>query len=176
MILQGAHLMALTADCFDLNRNDLVSARIGKPVARARQIAMWVMRSETALSLPAIGRMFGDRDHTTVLHACRRIEELRCREPHFHRLTEDILEWARLVATQDRSDAMHKRDIEDLRAVADRAIARGGEAAELGRDVRRIVDGYCAGVRHDVGVALSALHARARDMGFAEHSLPPSDR
>ena len=71
---------------------------------------------------------------------------------------------------------MHKRDIEDLRAVADRAIASGGEAAEFGRDVRRIVDGYCDGVRRDVGAALAALQGRARDMGFAEHSLPPGDR
>ena len=71
---------------------------------------------------------------------------------------------------------MHKREIEDLRAVADRAIALGGEAAEVGRDVRRIVDGYCAGVRRDTGAALAALHARARDAGFAEHSLPPGDR
>jgi hypothetical protein len=71
---------------------------------------------------------------------------------------------------------MHKRDIEDLRAVADRAIAQGGELGEFGRDVRRIVDGYCAGVRRDVGAALVALQTRANDTGFAEHSLPPGDR
>lgn len=71
---------------------------------------------------------------------------------------------------------MHKREVEDLRAIADRAIARGGEAAEFGRDVRRIVDGYCDGVRRDVGAALATLQVRARDMGFAEHSLPPGDR
>jgi hypothetical protein len=71
---------------------------------------------------------------------------------------------------------MHKREIEDLRAIADRLIALGGEATECGRDVRRIVDGYCAGVRRDVAAALSMLPGRARDMGFAEHSLPPGDR
>ena len=71
---------------------------------------------------------------------------------------------------------MHKREIEDLRAIADRAIAAGGALAEFGREVRGVVDGYCADVRRDVGAALSALNARARDAGFAEHSLPPGDR
>lgn len=71
---------------------------------------------------------------------------------------------------------MHKREIEDLRAIADRAIASGGALAEFGREVRGVVDGYCAGVRRDVAAALSMLPGRARDMGFAEHSLPPGDR
>jgi chromosomal replication initiator protein len=45
-------------------------------VARPRPVAMYHSRELTILSLPEIGRRFGDRDHTTVLHACRRIVEL----------------------------------------------------------------------------------------------------
>jgi chromosomal replication initiator protein len=52
-------------------------------VARPRQVAMYLARKLTTRSLPEIGRRFGGRDHTTVLHACRRIEELREKDPLF---------------------------------------------------------------------------------------------
>ena len=52
-----------------------------RAVARPRQIAMWLCKQLTTRSLPDIGRRFGGRDHTTVLHAVRRIEELRAIEP-----------------------------------------------------------------------------------------------
>ena len=55
---------------------DMVSGRTGRHVARPRQVAMYLSRGLTPHSLPAIGRQFGNRDHTTVLSACRRIDEL----------------------------------------------------------------------------------------------------
>lgn len=57
--------------------NDIASARRTVDVVRARQILMFLCREHTTLSLPQIGRRVGGRDHTTVLHSCRKIEHLR---------------------------------------------------------------------------------------------------
>ena len=62
---------------FELKPLDLVSARRAVVVARPRQIAMYLAKRLTTRSLPEIGRKFGGRDHSTVIHAVRRIEELR---------------------------------------------------------------------------------------------------
>lgn len=62
---------------FDLKPIELVSARRARAVARPRQIAMYLAKRLTTRSLPEIGRKFGGRDHSTVIHAVRRIEELR---------------------------------------------------------------------------------------------------
>lgn len=62
---------------FDLQTIDLLSARRAVAVARPRQIAMYLAKRLTTRSLPEIGRKFGNRDHSTVIHAVRRIEELR---------------------------------------------------------------------------------------------------
>ena len=55
----------------------VVSARRAREVARPRQIAMYLAKQLTPRSLPEIGRRFGGRDHTTVIHAVRQIERLR---------------------------------------------------------------------------------------------------
>jgi len=57
-------------------------------VARPRQVAMFLARELTSRSLPDIGRRFGGRDHTTVLHACRRIEALCKSDPVFQQEVE----------------------------------------------------------------------------------------
>jgi len=62
---------------FELKPIELVSARRARVVARPRQIAMYLAKRLTTRSLPEIGRKFGGRDHSTVIHAVRRIEELR---------------------------------------------------------------------------------------------------
>lgn len=62
---------------FELKPIELVSARRARVVARPRQIAMYLAKRLTTRSLPEIGRKFGGRDHSTVIHAVRRIESLR---------------------------------------------------------------------------------------------------
>ena len=54
----------------------MVSVRRSRVVARPRQVAMYLSKTFTPKSLPEIGKLFGGRDHTTVLHACRKIKEL----------------------------------------------------------------------------------------------------
>lgn len=72
-----------TAEFYKLDLKDLHSPRRARRVARPRQVAMFLARELTSRSLPEIGRRFGGRDHTTVLHACRRIEELCRLDPVF---------------------------------------------------------------------------------------------
>lgn len=56
--------------------DEMTSERRGREVARPRQIAMYLAREMTPKSFPDIGKLFGNRDHTTVLHAVRRVESL----------------------------------------------------------------------------------------------------
>ena len=65
------------AEHYGMQQADLLSERRARAVARPRQAAMWIAKQITTRSLPDIGRRFGGRDHTTVLHAVRRIEELK---------------------------------------------------------------------------------------------------
>ena len=65
------------AEHYRLKMTDLLSPRRAREVARPRQVAMYLAKKLTARSLPEIGRRFGGRDHTTVMHAVKRIEELR---------------------------------------------------------------------------------------------------
>ena len=59
------------------------SARRARNVARPRQVAMYLAKQLTSRSLPEIGRKFGGRDHTTVMHAVRKIEEIIGEDPSF---------------------------------------------------------------------------------------------
>ncbi|PCJ57703.1 MAG: chromosomal replication initiator protein DnaA [Rhodospirillaceae bacterium] len=72
---------------FNVRVSDMHSDRRSRVVARPRQVAMYLAKQLTQRSLPEIGRKFGGRDHTTVMHAVRRIEELRGLDPSF---SEDI--------------------------------------------------------------------------------------
>jgi chromosomal replication initiator protein len=65
------------ADHYNLRMSDLVSARRARAVARPRQVGMFLAKTLTSRSLPEIGRGFGGRDHTTVIHAVRKVEQLR---------------------------------------------------------------------------------------------------
>ena len=57
--------------------SDMIGPRRHRTIARPRQIAMYLSKHLTSRSLPEIGRRFGGRDHTTVMHAVKRIDELR---------------------------------------------------------------------------------------------------
>ena len=70
-----------TAEHFGIRLSDMTSARRARAVARPRQVAMYLAKQLTPRSLPEIGKKFGGRDHTTVMHAVRRIEELKSADP-----------------------------------------------------------------------------------------------
>jgi chromosomal replication initiator protein len=64
------------AEHYNIRQHEMTSARRARAVARPRQVAMYLSKQLTTRSLPEIGRKFGNRDHTTVMHACSRINEL----------------------------------------------------------------------------------------------------
>ena len=82
------------AEHYNLRMTDLISARRARVVARPRQIAMFLSKSLTSRSLPEIGRKFGGRDHTTVMHAVKKIEELKLSDVNFN---EDLELLKRLI-------------------------------------------------------------------------------
>ena len=71
------HIQKTVADYYKIKIADMHSKKRTRVIARPRQVAMWLAKELTPMSLPAIGEAFGGRDHTTVLHACRTITELR---------------------------------------------------------------------------------------------------
>ena len=71
--ITGATIMAATAEYFNLTMEDLCGSSRSRVLVTGRQIAMYLCRELTDLSLPKIGQMFGGRDHTTVIHADRKI-------------------------------------------------------------------------------------------------------
>jgi chromosomal replication initiator protein len=75
------------ASHFNIRISDMHSARRARSVARPRQVAMYLSKQLTARSLPEIGRKFGGRDHTTVMHAVKKVEELKTSDPGF---AEDV--------------------------------------------------------------------------------------
>jgi chromosomal replication initiator protein len=71
------NIQRVVAEYYRIKVSDLMSKRRSRSVARPRQVAMSLAKELTHHSLPEIGDSFGGRDHTTVLHACRKIEELK---------------------------------------------------------------------------------------------------
>src|SRR6201993_753537 len=89
------NIQKTVADYYKVRMADLLSKRRSRSVARPRQVAMALAKELTTHSLPEIGDAFGGRDHTTVLHACKRIKELRGSE---QRMSEDYSNLLRTLA------------------------------------------------------------------------------
>jgi chromosomal replication initiator protein len=88
------NIQKTVADYFKVRMTELLSERRSRSVARPRQIAMALSKELTAHSLPEIGSAFGGRDHTTVMHACKRVKELQASEP---RVQEDYSNLLRIL-------------------------------------------------------------------------------
>ncbi|MGW7238826.1 chromosomal replication initiator protein DnaA [Streptomyces sp. NPDC054804] len=87
--ISATAIMAATADYFGLTVEDLCGSSRGRQLVTARQIAMYLCRELTDLSLPKIGAQFGNRDHTTVMHADRKIRALMAeRRSIYNQVTE----------------------------------------------------------------------------------------
>lgn len=87
--ITGSTIMAQTASYFSLSVDDLCGSSRSRVLVNARQIAMYLCREMTELSLPKIGQAFGDRDHTTVMHADRKIRQLMAeRRSIYNQVTE----------------------------------------------------------------------------------------
>ncbi|MEZ5458092.1 MAG: chromosomal replication initiator protein DnaA [Steroidobacteraceae bacterium] len=90
------NIQKTVADYYKVRMADLLSPRRSRSIARPRQVAMALAKELTSHSFPEIGAAFGGRDHTTVLHACKRIKELRDEDL---RMSEDYSNLLRTLAT-----------------------------------------------------------------------------
>lgn len=90
------NIQKTVAEYYKIRIADLHSKSRSRQVARPRQVAMALAKELTEHSLPEIGEAFGGRDHTTVLHACRKVTELKSRD---NRINEDYLNLMRILTT-----------------------------------------------------------------------------
>ncbi|MES9927616.1 MAG: chromosomal replication initiator protein DnaA, partial [Candidatus Thiodiazotropha sp. 6PDIVS] len=90
------NIQKTVAEYFQIRTSDLVSSKRSRSIARPRQIAMTLAKELTNHSLPEIGSAFGGRDHTTVIHANRKVKELRESDP---RISEDYSNLLRTLSS-----------------------------------------------------------------------------
>jgi chromosomal replication initiator protein len=90
------NIQKTVADYYTIKVADILSKRRSRSVARPRQMAMALAKELTNHSLPEIGNGFGGRDHTTVLHACRKIEQLK---EESHDIQEDYKNLIRTLSS-----------------------------------------------------------------------------
>ena len=90
------NIQRVVAEYYKIKVADLLSKRRSRSVARPRQVAMALAKELTNHSLPEIGDAFGGRDHTTVLHACRKMAQLR---EESHDIKEDYSNLIRTLSS-----------------------------------------------------------------------------
>lgn len=89
------NIQKTVAEFYSIRVSDLKSKRRNRNIARPRQVAMALSKELTSLSLPDIGDAFGGRDHTTVIHACKKVDELTKTEP---RINEDYKTLSKILS------------------------------------------------------------------------------
>lgn len=91
----GEHIQKIVCEYFGLKVTDIKAKKRTKEVALPRQIAMYITKQLTDMSLSDIGKGFGGKDHATVIYACKQIEEKRTRDEAFNRMIENLLRKAK---------------------------------------------------------------------------------
>ena len=89
------NIQKTVAEYYKIRSSDLLSNRRSRSITRPRQLAMALSKELTNHSLPEIGEAFGGRDHTTVLHGCRKIAELRDSDV---KINEDYMNMMRILS------------------------------------------------------------------------------
>ena len=83
-------IQTVTSNFFSISLADMLSPRRSRPLARPRQIAMYLAKKLTPRSLPEIGRKFSNRDHTTVIHAVKTVEKLSKNNDELRKNLEEL--------------------------------------------------------------------------------------
>lgn len=83
-------IQKIVADYLGIKIQDIKAKKRTKEIANARQIAMYLIKQHTSLSLSEIGRMFGGKDHATVIYACKQVEEKKEKDENFRRFLDGI--------------------------------------------------------------------------------------
>ena len=90
-LLTVENIQKATVEYYNIQLSDLLSGRRHRSIVRPRQMAMYLSKELTPRSLPEIGKAFGGRDHTTVLHACKTIKKLKAQDPNIEQAYKAIL-------------------------------------------------------------------------------------
>lgn len=85
-------IMRTVCDAYKVSKNDLISPRRTLNIVRPRQVALWLSRRFTTLSFPQISRKFGNRDHSTCLHAVRKVDLLCATDADFREKVYSVVE------------------------------------------------------------------------------------
>jgi len=85
-------VIQMVSSHYSVSEDDLTSKRRSREIAMPRQVAMYILRELTPMSTTAIGRAFGGRDHTTVMHACDKISSAMRADTAFRRTVEELME------------------------------------------------------------------------------------
>lgn len=118
-----ATVQRYVARSFNVPQPALKSARRDRISTRARHAAMYLCRELTPMSLPVIGRHFGKRDHTTVLYACRQVEERRAKSPEIAEALDRLADEIRRDLDAQREKMMGAPAGPEERAAALEALA-----------------------------------------------------
>jgi len=89
-IISSDYIQEVVAKYFNINKNDLISSKKSNDIAYPRQIAMYLCRSIINMSFKKIGEAFGNRDHTTVMHSCAKIEKEIKENPNTKLIIESV--------------------------------------------------------------------------------------
>ena len=90
--VEPQEVIGSVAEAFGVNIDRMLSRERSREVALPRQIAMYLLREESNISLPAIGESLGGRDHTTIMYGCDKIADLLERDDHLRRQVIEIRE------------------------------------------------------------------------------------
>jgi len=85
-------IQKFVAEYYQMKLVDIKSKNNSKSIALPRQVAMYLCKALTAASLPEIGKSFGGKHHSTVIHSIRKVEELRKKDTVFHNLINTLTE------------------------------------------------------------------------------------
>lgn len=108
MNINVATIQETCCEFYGITRVDLVSARRTKAITYPRQVAMYLSKELTTHSMPSIGRLFGDRDHTTVLHAIRKVRKETMESIQSAMEIDNIMNLLHSALPQKQEDAMER--------------------------------------------------------------------
>lgn len=163
--------IVLTAcDYYGMSPTVLLAERRTRLFVRPRQVIMWLCRQHTGRSLPAIGTALGGRDHTTVLHGCRKIEELRKKNPEVAEQIADIEKLLRKAEKEPPEDAslvaarLEANPIDATMISPEAVLKMANVISERDRRLQE-VRGQVQAMQEHLGAALAAAEKMA-----AEHA------
>jgi chromosomal replication initiator protein len=89
--ISAAEIIRAVSTYYKISADDLSGSSRAQAIALARQIAMYICREQTNLSLPKIGQLFGNRDHTTVMYAYKKVSDLMAERRYVYNQVSEIL-------------------------------------------------------------------------------------